>query len=128
MGTPGSVAWMFEEKGLITVSSEGTEFDTIFEASVEAGAEDVHESGEHFEIVTDRTELYDVSAALEQANITAEEAKLAQIPTTTVELTELDLTQKILALIEALEDLDDVQDVWANFDVSETVAQALEGE
>ena len=128
MGTPGSVAWMFEEKGLITVASEGNEFDTIFEAAVEAGAEDVQESGEHYEVVTDRTELYDVSTALEQAEITAEEAKLAQIPTNTVELTELELAKKILALIEALEDLDDVQDVWANFDVSDGVAQALEGE
>ena len=126
MGTPGSVAWMFEEKGLITVPAEAVDFDIIFEAAVEAGAEDVQEGGDHYQVVTDRTELYDVSAALEQAEIKSEEAKLAQIPTNTIELTELELTKKVLALIEALEDLDDVQDVWANFDVSESVAQALE--
>jgi YebC/PmpR family DNA-binding regulatory protein len=128
LGAPGSVAWMFEEKGLITIPTESTDFETLFEAAVEAGAEDVQESGEQFEIVTDRTELYNVSTALEQAEIEAEEAKLAQIPTTTVELTETVLAQKILTLIEALEDLDDVQEVFANFDVSESVANDLGSE
>jgi transcriptional/translational regulatory protein YebC/TACO1 len=118
---------MFDEKGLISVPVETTSFDVIFEAAVEAGAEDVQEGGDSYQIITDRTDLYSVSEALEGASISAEEAKLAQIPSTMVELDDADLAQRILNLIDALEELDDVQEVWANFDISDSVAEQLGG-
>ena len=127
LGAPGSVAWMFEEKGLISVSAQTASFDAIFEAAVEAGAEDVQESGDTYQILTDRTELYNVSAALEESEINAQEARLAQIPSNVVECEDADMAQRILNLIDALEDLDDVQEVWANFDISDSVAEQLGG-
>ena len=128
MGTPGAVAWMFEQKGHISVQAkDGLGFDDLFERAVEAGAEDVEDSGEGlFLVTTARTELYEVSSQLEAAGLELAEAKLAQVPTNVVELTDIELATKVLRLVEGLEDCDDVQTVWANFDISEDVAAALE--
>ena len=128
MGAPGAVAWMFEQKGLIRVeSADGLSFDVIFERAVEAGAEDVEDTGEgDYLVTTARTDLYDVSSQLEASGLTLSEAKLGQVPTNVVELSDVSVATKVMQLIEGLEDCDDVQTVWANFDVSESVATALE--
>lgn len=126
MGAPGAVAWMFEEKGQITITAEATGFDALFEAAVDGGAEDVVDVGEAgYVVTTAREELYAVVGALETAGITPGEASLVKIPTNTVSLDSVAAASKILNLIEALEDNDDVQDVWSNADISDEIAQQL---
>ncbi len=126
MGAQGSVAWMFECKGSVLIPKDTIDFDTIFEAAVEAGAEDVTDAGNSWQVLTERGDLYQVSQALDTAEIPTEESKLAQIPKNTVTLKDAAAARKILALVDALEDNDDVQDVWGNFDMTDEVIRALE--
>ena len=125
MGEPGSVAWMFESKGKITVPRDTIDFDALFEAAVEAGADDVEDGGEQWVVMTAREDLYAVEAALEQAGVKVDEAVLTQVPSTTVELTSADKAGKVMRLVDALEESDDVQNVYGNFDLTDEVAQAL---
>ena len=99
-----------------------------FEHAVEAGAEDVEQDDTTFLVTTAREDLYTVAGALEAAGLETEESRLAMVPQTTVELTDLGKTRTVLGLVETLEDLDDVQSVWANFDISDAIAEALEAE
>jgi YebC/PmpR family DNA-binding regulatory protein len=126
LGTQGSVAWMFEQKGSILVSKTTADFDSLFEQAAEAGAEDVIDVGESWQILTARGDLYTVCQALETARVATEEAKLARVPQTLVTIDNAAAATKILALVDAVEDLDDVQDVWANFDLPDEVAAELE--
>ncbi|MDP6945759.1 MAG: YebC/PmpR family DNA-binding transcriptional regulator, partial [Myxococcota bacterium] len=126
MGAPGAVAWMFEEKGQITVAADAIGFDDLFEAAVEAGADDVEEAGEAgYVVTTAREDLYMVSGALEATGIALGEAGLVKVPTNTVALDNVNSAGKILRLIEALEDNDDVQEVWSNADISDEIAAQL---
>jgi YebC/PmpR family DNA-binding regulatory protein len=128
MGAQGSVGYLFDEKGHIRVPRQAVDYETIFEAAVEAGAEEVEEADEDWLVTTVREELYEVSGALETAGITPAEVALAKVPQTTIDITEIGAAKKVIALIDALEDNEDVQTVWANFDISEDVAVALEAE
>lgn len=128
MGAPGSVGYLFDEKGQIRLPKGDVDFETIFEAAVEAGAEEVEDADEDWVITTAREDLYQVNGALEEAGLTASEVQLAKLPQTTVDITDLETAKKIMALIEHLEDNDDVQTVWANFDLSDEVAASLEAE
>ena len=127
MAAPGAVAWMFDEQGQMTVAKD-IDFAAIFDAAVEAGAEDVVDAGDSWLVTTARNDLYAVSSALEAAGIPLEEAKLAKVPQNQVEITEVDVAQKVLRLVESLEDNDDVQTVWTNFDLSDEVLAALDGD
>jgi YebC/PmpR family DNA-binding regulatory protein len=122
LGEPGSVGYLFQQKGLIIA---GGDEDTIMMAALEGGAEDIAEQGDAFEIITEAGDLISVRAALEEAGATIDQAEVTQLPTMSVEL---DATgaAKVLRLIDAVEDLDDVQDVYANFDVSEDVLAELD--
>ena len=122
MAEPGSVAWTFEPKGVVIVS--GADEDDVFLAAADAGAEDVRPSGESVEVVTPPDAVMAVKSALEAAGMTVESADLTQVPKTTLPLEESD-AKKVLALIDALEELDDVQDVYANFDISDDVLEAV---
>jgi transcriptional/translational regulatory protein YebC/TACO1 len=115
---------MFERKGLVTYPTEVGDADTIFEAAIEAGAEDVVSTQDGHEIYCEFTDLNDVSTALEASLGDSETTKLIWKPNTT---TELDLVgaQKLMNLINALEDDDDVQSVTANFEVSDAVMEQL---
>lgn len=133
MGEPGSVAWMFEQKGLITVKKqpeegEPVDFEELFMAAVEAGAEDCERGEGEFTVTTAREDLFSVSDALEAAGFSADEAILGYVPSNVVELTEVEPAKTVMTLIEYLEDNDDVQRVWANFDITDEVAAALEAE
>ena len=128
MGAPGSVGYLFDEKGQIRLPKADVDYETIFDAAVEAGAEEVEDAEEDWLITTAREDLYQVNSALEEAGITASEVQLAKIPQTTVDITDLGAAKKIMALIDHLEDNDDVQTVWANFDLSDEVAASLEAE
>ncbi|MCL4694755.1 MAG: YebC/PmpR family DNA-binding transcriptional regulator, partial [Candidatus Hydrogenedentes bacterium] len=126
MAENGAVSWNFERKGVITVPKEGLTDDVIFEKAVEAGAEDVDTEGDMYEITTEAADLHAVSEALEEMNIATDNAELTMIPKTTVKVEGSSVGQ-VLRLMETLEDHDDVQNVYANFDISEEeMAAAVE--
>lgn len=117
LGVSGSVAFLFDRKGLISFSSEN-DFDTIFEAALEAGAEDVKDEGDAYEVFTDPGEFIEVREALAEAGLEWETAEVSMIPQNQVQL-EGKQAETMLKMMDALEDNDDVQNVYANFDISE---------
>jgi YebC/PmpR family DNA-binding regulatory protein len=120
LGTSGCVSYLFERKGVITVPAANFDEETVMMAAIEAGAEDVVNEGEKFVIYTQPGELESVRKGLVDAGIEVEEAKLDLIPTTTTRV-EGETAQKVLKLLMALEELDDVQEVYSNFDMPEEV-------
>jgi YebC/PmpR family DNA-binding regulatory protein len=120
LGTSGCVSYLFERKGVITVPADRFDEETVMMAAIEAGAEDVVNEGEKFVIYTEPGELETVRKGLVDAGVEVEEAKLDLIPTTTTRV-EGETAQKVLKLLMALEDLDDVQEVYSNFDMPEEV-------
>ncbi len=120
----GSVAWIFEKKGLIVVPQSQTTEERLMETALQAGAEDLSTSGDKFEIVTDPAGFETVKSSLEQAKIVPESAELTYIPKNQVPLT-TDKARAVLALIEALEDHDDVQNVYANFEIPDEIMKEL---
>jgi YebC/PmpR family DNA-binding regulatory protein len=117
LGVSGSVAFLFDRKGLISFSKE-QDFDTLFEAALEAGAEDVKDEGDVIEIITDPSNFMEVRDALAARNLEWETAEVTMIPQTMVQL-EGKQAEQMLKLMDKLEDNDDVQNVYANFDISE---------
>ena len=117
LGEPGSVAYLFDQKGYLLVT--GPEDDVML-AALEGGADDATASGEQWEIVTAPGDLPAVRAALEEAGITIDSADVTQLPSVTVPV-DTSTAPKVLRLVDALDDLDDVQAVYANFDISEEV-------
>ena len=126
LGTDGSVSWIFERKGLIYVDAAGHDEDEVLMVAIEAGAEDMTADEDSFEIRTDPADFMAVRRALEEAGIPISSAQLTMIPKNTVALDESD-AKKTFRLLEALEDNDDVQEVYANFDVADEVMEALAG-
>ncbi len=124
LGETGSVSFMFERKGEITYPADAGDEDTVMMAAIEAGAEDVESSGDGHVIYCADTDLNDVSNALEAELGESESTKLIWKPSTTTEL-DLEGAQKLMRLIETLEDDDDIQRVTANFDISDEVMAAL---
>jgi YebC/PmpR family DNA-binding regulatory protein len=123
MAEPGAVAWMFEPKGLLLITGGASEED-VFLAAADAGAEDVRSTDEGIEVVTPPDVLGAVRDALDAAGFEIDSADLTQIPKTTMELSGDD-AKKVLGLIDSLEELDDVQDVYANFDIPDDVLAAI---
>ncbi len=126
LGTPGSVAWQFDRKGVIAVESEGVDEDTLMEVALAGGAEDIAEDGDHWQITTDPSDFMAVRTALEEAEIGFLSADLTMVPQNTVAPSESEARQ-ILRMVDQLEDNDDVQDVYANFDISDEVLEAVAG-
>jgi len=124
LGTPGSVAWQFERKGVIVVDGEGIDEESLMDAALEAGAQDISPDGSHWQVVTDPVELAQVREGLQGAGMTLASADITMLPKTTVETGEKEARQ-LLRLLDDLEDNDDVQDVYANFDISEEVMEAV---
>ncbi len=124
LGETGSVGFMFDRKGEIVYPANVGDADTVMEAAIEAGAEDVETSDDGHIIYTADTDLAEVSAALEAVLGESDSTKLIWKPQTTTEL-DLETAQKLFKLIDALEDDDDVQNVTANFEVSDEVMAAL---
>lgn len=123
LGETGSVAFTFSRLGRIVYGKDKASDDAMFEAALEAGAENV-ESGETHEIFTASDSMHEVATALEEKFGEAEEAKLVWVPLNTIELNE-EQAQTMMKLIDALEDLDDVQDVSSNFEISDAILQKL---
>ncbi|MDT7788415.1 MAG: hypothetical protein QOF58_6834 [Pseudonocardiales bacterium] len=120
MADPGSVAYMFSRKGVVIVPKTGTSEDDVMMAVLEAGAEEVNDLGEAFEVVSEAGDLIPVRKALQESGIDYESAESSFLPSVSVQL-EVEGAKKIFKLIDALEDCDDVQNVFANFDVSDEV-------
>ena len=121
----GSVAYLFSRKGVVIVPKAGTSEDDVMLAVLDAGAEEVNDLGEAFEVVSEPTDLVPVRSALQTAGIEYESAESSFVPSVTVPLDE-DGARKIFKLIDAIEDSDDVQNVYANFDVSDEVMQLID--
>jgi YebC/PmpR family DNA-binding regulatory protein len=125
LGANGCVAWMFHKKGIIAVSAEDTDEEELMEAAIEAGAEDMTREDEMFQITTDPATFEDVRSTLEGQGIAIESAELTMVPENTTEVSEKD-APKVLKLMDALENHDDVQNVHANFDIPEEILAAME--
>ena len=125
MADPGSVSYLFNRKGVVIVGKSGgiTE-DDVLGAVLDAGAEEVNDLGESFEVVSEATDLVTVRTALQQASIDYESAEAAFLPSVEVPLDE-ENAKKVFRLIEAIEDSDDVQDVYANYSVSDEIMEKL---
>jgi YebC/PmpR family DNA-binding regulatory protein len=120
LGGTNCVAWMFHRKGLIVMDKSAIDEESLLELALEAGAEDVKMTDAGYEITCEVDVFTDVSAAIERAHLPTEICKISQIPKDMVEL-EADSARKVLALMDALDDHDDVQNVWSNFTVPEEV-------
>jgi YebC/PmpR family DNA-binding regulatory protein len=127
LGDPGSVSWQFDRKGVVLIDrSEAPDEDRILEVVLEAGADDIAVEGDQWRVVTPAQVLPSVRDALEQSGIPVASAELTMVPQTTVPL-EGGEARKVLALIEALDDLEDVQAVHANFDIPDEVLAEVAG-
>ena len=116
----GAVAWQFDRKGYIAIAPDGVDEDTIFEVAVEAGAEDVIFGDDLIEVYAELEHFREVRQALEDTDIHFETAELAMIPKTTMQLAEKETVQ-VMGIIDALEELDDVQQVYSNLNISDEV-------
>ena len=124
LGTSGAVAWQFERRGVVLVSG-GADEDELTLAAAEGGAEDVALDGSTFQITATPEDLTAVREAVESAGFTVESAELTMVPKTTVDVEDENTAKKILRLMDALEENDDVQEVYSNFDIPECVLEAV---
>jgi YebC/PmpR family DNA-binding regulatory protein len=129
LADPGSVSYLFHRKGVVLVPMEQEEKrvseDDVLEAALDAGAEEVNDLGESFEVISEATDLVGVRTALQDAGLDYDSAEASFVPSMQIELDEQGAT-KVFRLVEALEDLDDVQNVFANFDVPDDVMASLD--
>jgi YebC/PmpR family DNA-binding regulatory protein len=125
LAEPGSVSWQFTRRGVVLVPGELTE-DAVMEAALEAGADDVADDGGTWSITCDPGSVEEVREALEAAGIAVESAESTLVSSTTVPLTSAEDAKKVLRVIDALEDNDDVQDVYSNFDIPASILETVD--
>ena len=126
LGAANCVGWMFHRKGVIHVNVEDANEDELLEIALEAGAEDMTNEGETFQILTGVENFEDVRSALEKKGVPMESAELSRLPENTVKITDAKDAAKVMKLMDALENSDDVQNVYANFDIPEEILESLE--
>ncbi|MEZ5258855.1 MAG: YebC/PmpR family DNA-binding transcriptional regulator [Ilumatobacteraceae bacterium] len=124
MAEPGAVGWQFSRRGVILVDGS-IEEDDVMLAALDAGADDIRRDGSSWRIETEPSAVYDVQAALEAAVLTVESADSTMVSSTIIELTSVEDARKVLRIVDALEDNDDVQDVYGNFDISDEILEAV---
>jgi YebC/PmpR family DNA-binding regulatory protein len=122
---PGAVAWQFDRRGEVMVDKKAAGEDDLMLVAADAGADDIVDLGEMWQVTTPPTELHAVRVAIEAAGIPVKESDLTMVPTTSVELAEESAAKSVLRLVDALEDHDDVESVYANFDIPESVLEAV---
>ena len=125
LGATGAVAWQFERRGIVLVPADGVDEDELVLAAADAGAEDVERDGSTFVVSSAPEELARVREALEAAGLALESVGLSMVPKTTVAIADESTARQVVRLVEGLEDSDDVQDVYANFDIPEAVLEAV---
>ncbi|MGV3758999.1 MAG: YebC/PmpR family DNA-binding transcriptional regulator, partial [Actinomycetota bacterium] len=123
---PGAAAWQVERKGVVLADRKAEEDDLMLLA-LDAGAEDIADDGEAWRITTGPTDVLAVRTALEEAGIEVSSSELTMVPTSTVAVDSEEAARKVLKLVDALDDNDDVQDVFGNFDIPDSVLEAIEG-
>ena len=126
LGESGCVAWMFDKKGLITIDKSTISEEELMDKALEAGAEDVVEEETEFQVFTAPEDFEQVRESLEQDGVTFLEATVSMIPQNTVEVTEEGIARQLMKLMDNLEDYDDVQNVWANFDIDDSLMEQLD--
>lgn len=124
MAEPGAVGWQFSRRGVILVDGSVDE-DTVMTVALESGADDVERDGDSWKVLTDPSSVYDVKDAMEAAGVTAQSAESTMVSSTTIEVTDRDDARQILRIMDTLEDNDDVQDVYANFDIAESIMEEV---
>jgi YebC/PmpR family DNA-binding regulatory protein len=122
---PGAVAWQFDRRGEVMVAKSAAGEDDLMLIAADAGADDIVDLGDTWQVTTPPTELHAVRTAIEAANIPVKESDLTMVPTTTVELADESAAKSVLRLVDALEEHDDVEAVYANFDIPESVLEAV---
>ncbi len=127
LGTDGSVSWQFDRRGVVVVPTEGVDEDELFLAAADGGADDIEQDGTVFQITSAPEQLAAVRTAVEEAGFTVDSAELMLVPKTTVAVDDEAKARQVMRLIDALEDNEDVQDVYANFDIPEQVLEAVAG-
>jgi YebC/PmpR family DNA-binding regulatory protein len=127
LGTSGAVAWLFERRGVAMVAADGVDEDELMLAAAEGGADDIERDGSSFQVTSAPESLSAVREAIEAAGFTIESVDVTMVPKTTVAVEDESAAKKIVRLMDALEDNDDVQDVYANFDIPERVLEAVAG-
>ncbi len=126
LGASGCVSWMFSKKGLITVKTDVVDENELMELALSAGADDMENTGEVFELTCDPAAYEELKKALEEKEIPMEVAEISMVPQNTVPVNEVDAAKKILGLMEDFDDHDDVQNVYANFDIPDDVLEKAE--
>jgi YebC/PmpR family DNA-binding regulatory protein len=127
LGGSGAVSWLFERRGVVLVPADGTDEDELTLAAAEGGADDVVRDGSSYQVLSAPEDLAAVREAIEAAGFAIDSAELTMLPKTTVEVGNEGDAKKVLRLMDELEDNDDVQDVYANFDIPERVLEAVAG-
>ncbi|RMD46301.1 MAG: YebC/PmpR family DNA-binding transcriptional regulator [Aquificota bacterium] len=126
LGSSGCVSFLFEDKGVILIPKGNVSEEEIFEKAIEAGAEDViTDDDNYYEIRTAPEDLYSVKETLENQGVNIEKAELTKIPTTTVEIKKQETAEKLMKLLDALEEQDDVQKVYSNFEMSDELMEKI---
>lgn len=125
LGEAGCVAWMFEKHGLIVFNKDKVGEDELMEVALEAGAEDVRDQGDQFEVITTPADLEKVKAVFDQRGMVYEMAQVTMVPQTTIRVEDEKTAQQLLKLMDALEDNDDVQNAYANFDLPDEILNAV---
>ena len=127
LGATGAVAWQFERLGVVVVAGDGADEEELLLVAADAGADDVQPDGSSFQVTSAPEALVAVRAAVEEAGFSVESAELQLVPKTTVSIEDEAKARQVMRLVDALEENDDVQDVYANFDIPERVLEAVAG-
>jgi YebC/PmpR family DNA-binding regulatory protein len=125
LGTGGCVNWMFSKKGLITVGAEAIEEEQLFEIALNAGADDMDNTGEVYEITCDPDAYGKLKETLNEREIPTQVAEISMVPQSTIQISDEGTAKKIISLMDAFEDHDDVQNTYANFDIPDEVISKL---
>jgi YebC/PmpR family DNA-binding regulatory protein len=125
LGTTGAVAWQFERRGVVVVPAEGVDEEELLMTAADGGADDVEPDGDVFQVTSAPEALSSVRTAIEGAGFAVDSAELVMLPKTTVSIEDETTARQVMRLIDALEDNDDVQDVYANFDIPDRVLEAV---
>ena len=126
LAEPGAVAWQFERKGIVLLDKSAADEDTLMGVAVDAGADDIADLGESWEVTTGATDLHSVRDALDSAGISVASSDLTMLPSQTVPLVDASAAKPVLRVLDALEENDDVQNVYANFDIPDDVLESVE--
>jgi len=125
LGATGAVAWQFERLGVVLLRADGVDEEELLLVAADAGADDVEHDGDVFQVSSAPEQLAVVRQALESAGYSIESAELSMVPKTTVAISDEGVAKKVVRLVEGLDEFDDVQDVYANFDIPESVLEAV---